>query len=143
MSKQEKEIWLDDAQYEGMIEGGNELEWLLNEVNEDIKRCEHSYGIERQELPNLYKRRNNIIKELIEYNKMLMRVHHIDEFVSEDSDEINRMIEEYENENDDDYDPILAEEFRRHEEDERRERKIQEDLERYEEEMNRSDDNTI
>lgn len=130
MSKREKEIWLDDGQWEGMMEGKNELEWLLNEVNRDIEQYRRD-GI--GDYNELIRRRNSILKDLNQLDRTMLRVHHVDELVSEDSEEINRMIEEYE-----EYvDPELEEEFRRHEEDERREMEALEELEQYANEMDR------
>lgn len=132
MSKREKEIWLDDAQWEGMMEGKHELEWLLRQVDNDIEQCKRSNGMNDYELPELIRRRNSILKDLNHMNNTMLRVHHVDELVSEDSEEINRAIEEYS-----EYvDPDLAEEFRRHEEDERREMEALEELEQYTNEIN-------
>lgn len=129
MSKREKEIWLDDAQWEGMMEGKRELEWLLNEVNNDIERYRRDGMGDYNEM---IRRRNSIIRDLERLDRTMLHVHHVDELVSEDSDEINQMIEEYE-----EYvDPELEEEFRRHEEDERREMEELEELERYANKMN-------
>lgn len=130
MSKREKEIWLDDAQWEGMMEGKNELEWLLNEVNNDIEQCKRDGMGDYNEL---IRRRKSIIRDLIEMDRKMLHIHHVDELVSEDSEEVNQMIEEYA-----DYvDPDLEEQFRRHEEDERREMEAVEELERYKDEMDR------
>ena len=130
MSKREKEIWLDDAQWEGMMEGKNELEWLLNEVNRDIEQCKRDGMGDYNEM---IERRKSIIRDLNQLDRTMLHVHHVDELVSEDSDEINQMIEEYA-----DYvDPDLEEQFRRHEEDERREMEELEELERYKDEMDR------
>ena len=128
MSKREKEIWLDDAQWEGMMEGKNELEWLLNEVNRDIEQYKRDGMGDYNEL---IRRRKSIIRDLNQLDRTMLHVHHVDELVSEDSEEINQMIEEYA-----DYvDPDLEEQFRRHEEDERREMEALEELERYKDEM--------
>ena len=128
MSKREKEIWLDDGQWEGMMEGRNELEWLLNEVNNDIEQYKRDGMGDYNEM---IRRRKSIIRDLEQLDRTMLRVHHVDELVSEDSDEINQMIEEYA-----DYvDPELAEEFRQHEEDERREMEALEELEQYKDEM--------
>lgn len=130
MSKREKEIWLDDGQWEGMMEGRNELEWLLNEVNRDIEQCKRDGMGDYSEL---IRRRKSIIRDLEQLERTMLHVHHMDEFASEDSNEINQMIEECE-----DYvDPELEEQFRRHEEDERREMEALEELERYKDEMDR------
>lgn len=130
MSKREKEIWLDDAQWEGMMEGKHELEWLLNEVNNDIEQYKRDGMGDYNEMIT---RRKSIIRDLERLDRTMLRVHHVDELVSEDSEEINRMIEEYE-----EYvDPELEEEFRRHEEDRRREMEELEELERYKDEMDR------
>lgn len=129
MSKREKEIWLDDAQWEGMMEGKHELEWLLNEVNNDIEQYRRDGMGDYNEL---IRRRNSILKDLNQLDRTMLHVHHVDELVSEDSEEINRMIEEHE-----EYvDPDLEEEFRRYEEDRRREMEELEELERYKDEVN-------
>lgn len=111
MSKQEKEIWLDDAQWEGMMEGKHELEWLLDEVDEDIKYCKRSmnrYGeYDEYELSKLNKRRNSIIRDLDELDRKMLHIHHMDELEDReviDPEEIDRMVEEYEN-------PMLAKEL--------------------------------
>lgn len=128
MSKREKEIWLDDGQWEGMMEGKHELEWLLNEVNRDIEQYRRDGMGDYNEM---IQRRNSILRDLDQLDQTMLHVHHMDELVSEDSEEINQMIEEYA-----DYvDPDLEEEFRRHEEDERREMEALEELERYKDEM--------
>lgn len=129
MSKREKEIWLDDGQWEGMMEGKNELEWLLNEVNRDIEQYKRDGMGDYNEL---IRRRKSIIRDLNQLDRTMLHVHHVDELVSEDSEEINQMIEE---EHADYVDPDLAEQFRRHEEDERREMEALEELERYKDEM--------
>ena len=130
MSKREKEIWLDDAQWEGMMEGKHELEWLLNEVNRDIDQYRRDGMGDYNEL---IRRKNSILKDLNQLDRTMLHVHHVDELVSEDSDEINRMVEEYE-----EYvDPELEEEFRRYEEDRRREMEELEELEQYKDEMDR------
>lgn len=139
MSKREKEIWLDDAQWEGMMEGKNELEWLLNEVNRDIEQCKRSNGMYDYELPELIRRRKSIIRDLNQLDRTMLHVHHVDELVSEDSEEINQMIEEYS-----EYvDPDLAEQFRRHEEDERRRREAMEDLMNYGQPMSQREFNRL
>ena len=130
MSKREKEIWLDDAQWEGMMEGKNELEWLLNEVNNDIEQYKRD-GI--GDYNELIRRRNSIMRDLNQLDRTMLRVHHVDELEDHEemnSEEINRMIEEHA-----DYvDPELAdlaEEFRRHEKDRRNERDAMRDLMNY------------
>ena len=130
MSKREKEIWLDDGQWEGMIEGKHELEWLLNEVNNDIERYRRDGMGDYNEM---IQRRNSILRDLDQLDQTMLHVHHMDELESEDSEEINQMIDEYA-----DYvDPDLEEEFRRYEEDRRREMEELEELERYKYEMDR------
>lgn len=99
MSEREKEIWLDDGEWEGMMEGKRELEWLLSQANNDIEQCKRWNSMNEYELPELIRRRNSIIKDLEELDRIMLRVHHVDELVTEesnDSEEINRMIEEYE-----------------------------------------------
>ena len=129
MSKLEKEIWLDDGQWEGMMEGKHELEWLLNEVNRDIEQYKRDGMGDYNEM---IARRKSIIRDLERLDRTMLHVHHVDELVSEDSEEINRMIEEHE-----EYvDPELEEEFRRYEEDRRREMEELEELERYKDEVN-------
>ena len=142
MSKREKEIWLDDAQWEGMIEGKHELEWLLNEVNRDIEQCKRDSMGDYNEL---IRRRNSIIRDLDELDRTMLRVHHMDELEDREdinSEDINRMIEEYE-----EYvDPEVAdleEEFRRHEEDERRRRKAMKDLMNYGQPMSQREINRL
>lgn len=130
MSKREKEIWLDDGQWEGMMEGKRELEWLLNEVNNDIEQYRRDGMGDYNEM---IRRRNSIIRDLERLDRTMLHVHHVDELVSEDSEEINRMIEEHEEYVDSD----LEEEFRRYEEDRRREMEELEELERYKDEMDR------
>lgn len=141
MSKREKEIWLDDAQWEGMMEGKNELEWLLNEVNNDIEQYKRNGEDYRQ----LIKRRNSIIRDLDQLDRTMLRVHHMDELEDRediDSEDINRMVEEYE-----EYvDPEVAdleEQFRRHEEDERRRREAMRDLMNYGQSMSQREFNRL
>ena len=78
MNEQEKEIWIDDAQWEGMMEGKQELEWLLRQVNEDIERCERD---DTEEYNRLIEKKIGIMRELNCMNKMMLRVHHVDELV--------------------------------------------------------------
>ena len=113
-----------------MMEGKRELEWLLNEVNNDIEQCKRDGMGDYSEM---IKRRKSIIRDLEQLDRTMLQVHHVDELVSEDSEETNRMIEDYEEYIDRD----LTEQFRRHEEDERREMEALEELERYKDEMDR------
>lgn len=142
MSKREKEIWLDDGQWEGMMEGKHELEWLLNEVNNDIEQYRRDGMGDYNEL---IRRRKSIIRDLERLDRTMLRVHHVDELEDREDirpEDINRMVEEYE-----EYvDPELVdleEQSRRHEEDERRRREAMEELMNYGQPMSEREINRL